>query len=155
MKTPLLLLALLLPACGYTQPTTITVDPGLPEGLQEAVGRAQTAWCAVSDQTGWCPALVDSGGDAEVRVGHFPDEAIGGDAHTDGWLIEVSPRVAEAGADDLDGVMAHEFGHVGGINSHVKRSALMHAKFPTMADIPCEVDTLAVVALCDQMGNCK
>jgi hypothetical protein len=144
-----------LPGCSsaYTAPHTITVSPDLPADVQVAAARARDAWCAVSDQTGWCPELVSEGGEGEIVIRHFPEEAEGAQARTCADdTVCVRPGMADATADDLDGVLTHEFGHLAGIAGHIARSSLMRAQFPTPADIPTEVDPLAVEALCEQQG---
>lgn|SRR3569832_2098916 len=145
--------AALVGCAGYTPPRTITVSPDLPADVLIAAARARDAWCDVAETTGWCPELVDAGGEGQIVVRHFPEEAEGAQARTCGNdTICVRPGMADATADDLDGVLTHEFGHLAGIAKHVERSSLMRAEFPTPADIPAHVDALAVAELCKEQG---
>lgn len=138
---------------GYTPPQTITVSPELPEAVLVAAARARDAWCAVSDVTGWCPELVSEGGEGQIVIRHFPQEADGAQARTCGDdLICIRPGMVDATADDLDGVLTHEFGHLAGFSGHNARSSLMREDFPTPADIPAVVDPLTVTVLCEQQG---
>jgi hypothetical protein len=142
-------LLLLLCACGRVPPDSITVSPELPEPVQVAAARARDIWCAVSDRTGWCPDLVDEGGQARLHVGHFADEKIGAKAHTDQGSVELSPDAATWDVDALTGVLAHEYGHLG-IEGEVPHSPLMCGFYDSPLDIPWAVDTLALSAWCDQ-----
>lgn len=154
------LVAVLVGCGGYTPPHTVTVSPQLPPDVLVAAARARDAWCAVSDETGWCPELVASGGKGQIVVRHFQGEV---DAAARGAVAQaatcaddticISPdAAANLSADDLDGVLAHEFGHLAGFSDHYARARLMRESYPTPADIPCEVDPVTVVKLCEQQG---
>jgi hypothetical protein len=141
-------LALLLAACAPEPPKTISLG-SVPDSVREAAYVAAAAWCAVSDRTHWCPELVEAGGDARLTVGHFDAESGHAAAHQTGDMIEVSPGVLDGWP--LDGIMTHEFGHFG-IDGHVRRSPLMHARFEHASDLPVVVDDLAVAEWCKQQG---
>lgn len=147
--------------CGASPPLTISVDATLPEGVHVAAARMVDAWCAVSDRTHWCPEIIEPGGaEAEISMGHWKTEidlasdSPGGAAHNQQALaIEISQDLIEAGmieADYWTGILTHEGGHFG--MGHDEKSALMHARFETPADVPWEVDAEAVEAWCKDEG---
>lgn len=149
-------LGLVLVACGAEAPpppATITVSPELPAAVREAAARARDGWCAAP--VGWCPELVASGGEVEVRVEAFgractEDTPVGvacwGALHVASGDILVAP----VSWLDLDGPLLHEFGHAG-IRGHIDESALMRAEF--MSDgVPTVVDAEAAAGWCAQQG---
>lgn len=147
---------LFLDGCAPQPPRTIAVSPSLPDGVHEAAQRAASAWCDVSNQTHWCPDIVDSDGDSEVRPDDWPgacesdsapDEPCNGMHNYRGIYIGVSPMVRDWDADKLTIQLTHEFGHYG-IDGHVKRSLLMRAVNPASA----AVDSPALAAWCEQQG---
>lgn len=161
MSRPLVILFLLLAACGPKPPATISVE-SKHAGVYLAALRAAEAWCEVSDRTGWCPEIVDRDGDLVVKEGHWDTEYVigqegnGAGAHHDDAanVILVSKNLINDGnveADYWTGSMVHEFGHCG-IDNHYAKSALMKAQHPSPWDVPWEVDDRAVEAWCEEQG---
>lgn len=151
-------LLLLDTGCGAPPPPrTISVRADLSDSIREAAYTAAAAWCAVEDQTHWCPEIVEEGGDAEIRADDFagacendtPEGTLCNGMHNDrGFYIGISPAVLSWYETDVVSILlAHEFGHFG-IDGHVARSRLMRAVAPDSS----EVDAPAVVEWCNQQG---
>ena len=140
-----------LTGCGTPPPPrTITVSPNMPEAIQVAAQRAADAWC--SAPVGWCPELVDDGGDSVILVGDAAGNADFVAATNNGRRLLISARTVAEGwtADDLTGPLLHEFGHYG-IDGHT-RDGLMAPRFEYALEIPHEVDPVAVAEWCEQQG---
>lgn len=143
--------------CAPPLPQTISVDPGLPDGVHVAVASAVDAVCA-EPRLRWCPELLPEG-EAEVRAAHWDTEFVvggtepGGAAKNNGRDVIVSINLLEAGevtAVFWAGPMLHELMHFG-IEDHVDDSPLMRAEHDYGA-VPGVLDEAAVSAWCEQQG---
>lgn len=142
-------------ACGVpAPPRTISVSPELPEHILIGVATARDAWC--SAPVGWCPELVDYGGESIVAVEHF--EVEGKDSsglkprmnNVNGY-IQISPVIANDPTWPWSGMCTHEFGHYG-IPAHLSKSPLMKAAFGLNDPVPIVVDSVAASAWCTYQG---
>jgi hypothetical protein len=151
----LVVLAFALTGCGTwpDPPRAITVSPNLPDAVLLGVVQARDAWCAAP--VGWCPELVESGGDSDIVVAHFAgevtEEGSGVAAYNhNGVRIFVSQNAVDSG-EKLGGALAHEFGHFG-IAGHVEASPLMRAETDYLGDVEPRVDAFAAMQWCREQG---
>lgn len=117
----LVLMCLLLFACGGA-PQSISLDPEFTPSEVAAIQDARDQWCHVK---GWCPDFVTDGDiHIERRAGMGVEAAQGG--HTDEhanvtftqWTIWVNGDKLSAFPEVAWVVVAHELGHVQGIDHH-------------------------------------
>lgn len=120
MKTILLLVALILVACGQEPPRYVSISSNFSEDQRAVIEDALLAWC---DETGWCPEIAlwtDRGRieavpliemDAEDRANCPKGETCKVAGHNDGDNVQLATFAWEAGPVHAWRTVAHELGH--------------------------------------------
>lgn len=117
-----------LSGCGQAIPTSLSLDPLFTESEVAAAKDARDQWCATD---GWCPSWSFDGEAHIVRdivteplpppgthmVGGR-ERTSDGDAHVDGRILDADPSMAWV-------ILAHEMGHLQGIDHHGKPGCTM------------------------------
>lgn len=136
MKTPFFLIALA--ACSVAPPETFAIDPSTPAAQAAVVRDVAQAWC---EARGFCPDEV-AWADADGRVFWSPeysayDRNAASCAYTERAeaTIRINAERPECAADlhVFWLVVAHEFGHLSGLDGHGHGLAIMAAELdPTL-----------------------
>ena len=138
MKTPVILSLLLPAACSIEPPATFAIDPSMPAAQAAVVRDVARAWC---ETRGFCPDEVPWP-DSDGRVFWSPnysdyERRQASCAYTEraDALIRINAERPEC-VENLHTfwlVVAHEFGHLSGLDGHDHGLAIMTAELdPTL-----------------------
>lgn len=160
MRALLLVVTVLLAACGANPPESLVIDPAFSADQRVVIDEALAQWC---DAVGWCPR-IDLDGSAQGRIEadfnyrrHGLSE--GGAAFNDGGgaiYVDMNHWVMDKPVWFMQAVM-HEAGHYGAFKH--AREGLMAADMG-QSELPC-LDDAAVRLWCDEQdcshtrGTCQ